>query len=256
MRIKVLVLALLVQPAFAAEPECLVPRIDFWEKVYTKYDVDQGIVVDTNTMEILDVVDYPEDKKAKKKVLAKVKKKYPNPEVKVQRGISSKFEAGMVRYEMSLGDIVHREVESSGLPIDIALLPHVESSYDPNAVSKARAAGLFQIMPFWVKPLGLKNYKQLKDPLLGTKAATKLMQMKHREIEYWPLTITAWNQGVNAMARAQTQFGNDICAVTSLYEGKRFGYSGKNFYAALLAVERIVEKRQSPTWLRYKKEEQ
>lgn len=254
MRLKILALTLLTQTALATEPECLVPRIDFWEKVYTEYDVNKGLVVDTSTMEILEVINYPEDKKAKKKVLVKVKKKYPDPDVKVQRGISSKFEAGMVRYESGLGDMVHEEVEAANLPIEIALLPHVESSYNPKAVSKVRAAGLFQIMPFWVKSLGLKNYKQLKDPRISTKAAARLMQIKHKEIEYWPLTITAWNQGVNAMTRAQTQFGNDICAVTDLYDGKRFGYSGRNFYAALLAIERIVEKRKSPTWLRHKKD--
>lgn len=234
-------------------PECLTKRVDVWEKVYTKYDKDEALVLDKTTMEILEIVLYPEKRSARKTLLKKMQKKYPGIDIRLQQGISSKFEEGMQRYESGLGDIVHRDVKAAGLPIEIALLPHVESSYNPKAMSKVKATGLFQIMPFWAKELGLKTYKQLKDPEISTKAAIKLMKMKHSEIGYWPLTITAWNQGVNAMSKAQSQFGNDICAVTERYEGKRFGFSGKNFYATLLAVEKIVEERQSPTWLRYKK---
>jgi membrane-bound lytic murein transglycosylase D len=233
------------------EPECLSSRVDFWEAVYTKYDRDKALVLQEKDMKILEVINWPESKKHRKTIVRNIKNKYKNTEIKIQQGIKSKFEEGLNRYNNGLGEVVHNEFKKAGLPPELALLAHVESSYNSKAVSKAKAKGLFQIMPFWVKPLGLKSHKQLKYPDVSARAAVKLFALKHEEVRHWPLTVTAWNQGIGAMVDAQDKLGNDICRVVNEYKGKRYKYAGRNFFAALLAVIRIVEKTESPTWQKY-----
>jgi len=234
--------------SLANDYNCLDKRITFWKNVYTVYDKDKAIVLNPDTMAPITVVDMPEEPKKAKKKAREIKKIY-GEDVRIQRGIKTKFQEGLDRYESGLGDIVHQMVRDAGMPPEVAILPHVESSYNPKAVSRVKATGLFQIMRFWLKPLGLKNYKQLKDPHIATEAAIKLMNIKHSKIGYWPLTITSWNQGVNAMADAKNKHGNNICEIVDKYDGKRFGYSGRNFYASLLAVRQILEERRSKTWL-------
>lgn len=235
------------------EPACLKARVDFWQKVYTELDRGQAYVVREPAMAILEVIDWPDDKEIKKKTYKALVKKYGEDIFKIQSGIKSKFEAGYVRYESGTGRLVHQQFKKFGLPPELALLPHVESSYDTKAVSSARATGLFQIMPFWVKTLGLKNVGQLKDPSHSALAAAKLFAIKKHEVgDYWPLVVTAWNQGVGAMSNAKNQQGADICKVVEEYDGKRFGYAGRNFFASLLAVLRIVESRDSKTYGEFK----
>lgn len=231
------------------EPGCLKARVDFWQKVYTELDQGQAYVVREPSMEILEKISWPDDKKIKKKTYRALISKYGEDTFKIQSGIQSRFEAGYNRYESGTGKIVHEQFKKFGLPPELALLPHVESSYNTNAVSSAKATGLFQIMPFWVKPLGLKNTAQLKDPAISSLAAAKLFAIKKREVgDYWPLVVTSWNQGVNSMNNARASAGEDICRVVEEYDGRRFGYAGRNFFASLLAVLRIVESRSSKTY--------
>jgi membrane-bound lytic murein transglycosylase D len=201
---------------------------------------------------VVDVISWSSNSKTRTKIRTEIYKKYDKTRHRIQPGIKEKFAKGLEIYNGKIGKLVHEEFKLAGLPMELALLPHVESSYDTKAMSKVKATGLFQIMPFWIKSLGLKNTNQLKDPVISAKVAAKLFKIKHDEIQYWPLTITAWNQGLNAMIKAQKQFGNNICQIVEKYEGKHFGYSGQNFFASFLAVVRIVEKSNSSTYKEYK----
>jgi membrane-bound lytic murein transglycosylase D len=225
------------------ELECLKFRVDFWVDIYTKYDTDQALVIDAKTLKIHEVLDWPSDKKARKKLYKAMSAKYKGQDIKIQQGIKSKFEAGIKRYENGLGKTVHDEFKKAGLPRELALLPHVESSYENKATSKVKAIGIYQIMFYWARKMGLKSYKQLRDPEIAAKVAIKIVNNDHEDLQSWPLTITAWNQGRGAMMRAKSVHGDNICAIIDKYDGRTFGYSGENFYSAFLAVIRIVEER-------------
>ena len=99
------------------------------------------------------------------------------------------------------------EVEKRGMPIEIALLPMVESSYNPFAVSSQSAAGLWQIMPATGRYLGLEQnwwYDGRRDLRESTKTALDYLEALHTEFdEDWMLALAAYNSGKGRVKRAQ-----------------------------------------------------
>ena len=204
------------------ELECLKFRVDFWVDIYTKYDSNQALVINAHTLKIHEILNWPSDKKARNKLYKTMSLKYKNENIKIQQGIKSKFEAGIKRYENNLGKIVHDELKKAGLPKELALLPHVESSYENKATSKVRAIGIYQIMYYWARKMGLKNYAQLRDPDIAAKVAIRILNNDYEDLQSWPLTITAWNQGRGAMMRAKSMHGDNVCKIIDEYDGRTF----------------------------------
>lgn len=98
------------------------------------------------------------------------------------------------------------EVERRGLPMELALLPIVESAFNPNAVSPGNSVGLWQIGSSTAQSLGLKRdwwYDGSRDPIASTKAAldylTTLQQMFD---ESWLLSLAAYNTGPGNVRKA------------------------------------------------------
>jgi membrane-bound lytic murein transglycosylase D len=101
---------------------------------------------------------------------------------------------------------VVQEVEKRGMPIEIALLPFVESTYSPFALSSQHAAGLWQIMPATGKELGLEQnwwYDGRRDLRESTDAALNFLEKLHRDLdEDWLLALAAYNSGKGRVSRA------------------------------------------------------
>jgi len=99
------------------------------------------------------------------------------------------------------------EVEKRGMPIEIALLPMVESSYNPFAVSSQSAAGLWQIMPATGRYLGLEQnwwYDGRRDLRDSTKIALDYLEALHKEFnDDWLLAFSAYNSGKGRVTRAR-----------------------------------------------------
>ena len=101
--------------------------------------------------------------------------------------------------------LVLDEVERRGMPAEIALLPLVESGYNPAAVSPGKAAGLWQFLPQTARNFGLKltqNYDGRHDVLASTKAA--LDYLEHLGDMFggdWLLALTAYNTGEGTLQR-------------------------------------------------------
>lgn len=98
------------------------------------------------------------------------------------------------------------EVEKRGFPAEIALLPAVESGYDPFAYSHGRAAGLWQFIPATGKRYGLKQdwwYDGRRDVVASTEAALDYLERLHRQFDGdWLLALAAYNSGEGTVARA------------------------------------------------------
>ena len=166
--------------------------------------------------------------------------------VRFQRGMSDRYLQGLERSYYYL-DLIKKEFISQGVPEDLAYLPHVESSFNFLAYSKVGAAGMWQFMRSTARLYKLKmNYliDQRRDPIISTKAAARLLKTNFQKLGAWPLAITAYNHGARSLLRAINQLKtNDIGTIVKHYQGRRFGFASKNFYASFMAV---VEISKSP----------
>jgi len=94
---------------------------------------------------------------------------------------------------------VLEELERYGLPAELALLPYIESNYDPFSISSSGAMGLWQFMPATARIYGLEDtwwFEQRHDPLISTQAAVRYLAYLHnrfnKNITY---TLSAYNGG-------------------------------------------------------------
>jgi len=96
-------------------------------------------------------------------------------------------------------------VDARGMPMEIALLPAIESAFKPNAYSRAAAAGLWQFIPGTGRRYGLRQtwwYDGRRDVIAATEAALDYLETLHQEFGDWPLALAAYNAGENTIRRA------------------------------------------------------
>ncbi len=109
------------------------------------------------------------------------------------------------RSERYLHHIVEA-LERDGMPLDLALLPIVESAYDPFAFSRGQAAGLWQIIPGTGRELGLKQdwwYDARRDVLESTEAALQYLRQLEQQFDGdWLLAVAGYNAGGGGVSRA------------------------------------------------------
>ena len=101
---------------------------------------------------------------------------------------------------------IHQELMRRNMPTEIALLPIVESAYDPFAYSHGRAAGLWQFIPATGKRFGLRQdwwYDGRRDLLDSTNAALDYLQYLNKRFKGdWLLALASYNSGEGRVARA------------------------------------------------------
>ncbi len=163
--------------------------------------------------------------------------------VRAQQGVADKFAEGLLRSQLYIKQ-VRRIMRQQGVPEDVALLPFVESMFNPKAKSSVGAAGVWQLMPLTAKDLGLRVTRKRDDRVdvyKASKAAARMMRTDFKMLGSWPLAITAWNHGPNGVRRAVQAVGSsDLVTLINRYEQPNWGFSSKNFYAEFLAVVAIM----------------
>lgn len=167
-------------------------------------------------------------------------------EVRFQLGQADRFRAGLERAGRWESHIA-RTFAAQGLPPELAALPHVESSFDPAAQSKAGAAGLWQFM----RSTGRRFLRvdtvvdERLDPFRATEAAAQLLAYNYRLLGSWPLAITAYNHGAEGMRRARDATGSDdIVRILREYSSPLFGFASRNFYVSFLAALAVDRDRE------------
>lgn len=166
--------------------------------------------------------------------------------LRTQSGLYERFREGIEisgRYLPEMERIFRQE----GLPVEITRLPLVESCFNIDAYSSARAAGIWQFIPSTGRLFLKINYMvdERRDPLIATRAAARLLKSNYAKLETWPLAITAYNHGSAGMGRAVRKVGTrDITKIIRRYKGRSFGFASRNFYAELLAAIEVEHNTQ------------
>lgn len=133
------------------------------------------------------------------------------------------------------------EVEKRRMPMEVALLPMIESGFNPVAYSRAHAAGIWQFIPSTGRRYGLQQnwwYDGRRDVLAATRAALDYLQQLHAQFDDWPLALAAYNWGENGVARAIAQ--NRAKRKPTDYHGLRMPRETRNYLPKLQAVKNII----------------
>ena len=133
------------------------------------------------------------------------------------------------------------EVEKRGMPTEIALLPMIESAFNPQAYSRSHAAGIWQFIPSTGKNYGLEQnwwYDGRRDILAATGAALDYLQKLHNQFGDWELALAAYNFGEGAISRAMTR--NQAKGLATDYRSLNLPAETRNYLPKLIAVKRIV----------------
>jgi membrane-bound lytic murein transglycosylase D len=163
--------------------------------------------------------------------------------IRVQQGLREKVEEGLQRARALMPKILPI-LRKHEVPEELAALPLVESTYNPDARSKAGAVGMWQ----FIRPTG-KRYLTItrkrddrRDPIRSTHAAARYLRSNYQSLGSWPLAIVAYNHGHEGILAAKTAVGSDaIEEIVTRYTGPRFGFASRNFYAEFLAALDLME---------------
>ncbi len=261
------------------QPRALEPDVTFWKRIYSEVGTDGGLIHDTHDLGIVyEVVIFPsrhgsdrhtENRKRhyqnivrslaagkrtglsgdEKRVLAlfgngvtNAKLRLAAERIRFQLGQADKFRAGIIRSGAYMDHIL-ANLRDMNLPLEIANLPHVESSFTPSIYSRTGAAGLWQFMPATGRRFMRVDHivDERLDPYRASIAAARLLEQNYRVTGTWPLALTAYNHGASGMRRAAKQLGSkDIARIVREYRSPSFGFASRNFYVEFLAANYVA----------------
>ena len=264
-------------------------NVKFWEDVYSRYTTRQGILHDQDNLAIVytvvNLVDWEKKGSAQtnrrlirlarqhyksmlanlaegKKPVTKDEKRVasmfpPNShhafrkardKIRLQIGQKDRFLEGVIRSGKYMPTI-KQIFNSYKLPVELSYLPHVESSFNPEAYSKAGASGLWQFTRSTGRQYMLVDHivDQRLDPYYSTRAAAVFLKENYEALGSWPLAITAYNHGRNGMLRAAKKYGG-YEKIFAKHKTRLFKFASRNFYSEFIAalnVARRLEKNKN-----------
>ncbi len=133
------------------------------------------------------------------------------------------------------------EIEKRGMPTELALLPFVESGFDPFALSPAQASGLWQFIPETANKYKLSRndgFDGRRDIIASTTAALDYLQDLHAQFGDWYVALAAYNWGEKQVARAIER--NRAKGLPINFASLQLPAETRNYVPRLLAVKQIV----------------
>ena len=265
---------------FPFPPE-LQPDVNFWISIFTRYGSDEGVLHDNRDLGVvygrIDTSATLSRRERNRRVgkrrdaltavlrsLANGKRDHLSAEearilalwpadvddatlkaatgrIRYQRGLSDRFQEGLKR-SGRWRDFIETEFTALGVPVELTALPHVESSYNPDARSHVGASGIWQFTRSTARRYMRVDHviDERNDPFEATRGAGKLLAYNYSITGNWPMAITAYNHGLAGVRRAMRRHG-DTAYVDILrnYNGRTFGFASRNFYVAFLAAKEV-----------------
>ena len=165
-----------------------------------------------------------------------------------------------VRYYSSRPDYVDRmmsrssrylfyiveEVERRKMPMELALLPFIESAFNPEAFSRAKASGMWQFMPATGKDFKLTQNifrDERRDVIQSTDAALDYLQRLYKMFGDWELALAAYNWGEGNVSKAIKR--NQAKKLPTDYASLKMPDETRNYVPKLLAIKNIVANPKS-----------
>lgn len=136
---------------------------------------------------------------------------------------------------------VVEELERRNMPTELALLPFIESAFNPQAVSSAKAAGMWQFIPSTGRDFDLKQNvfrDDRRDVLASTRAALDYLQKLHGMFGDWHLALAAYNWGEGSVGRAIAK--NRRAGLGTAYTDLTMPLETQQYVPKLQAVKNIV----------------
>lgn len=133
------------------------------------------------------------------------------------------------------------EIDQRGMPTELALLPFVESSYDPWALSRSQASGLWQFIPATGRGFNLKQdwwRDERRDPIASTKAAMDYLQYLFDFHGDWHLALASYNWGEGSVKRAMEK--NAARGLPTDYLSLDMPDETRNYIPKLQAIKNII----------------
>jgi membrane-bound lytic murein transglycosylase D len=133
------------------------------------------------------------------------------------------------------------ELERRNMPSELALLPFIESAFNPQAVSSAKAAGMWQFMPATGKYFDLKQNMfrdDRRDVLASTRAALDYLQKLHDLFGDWHLALAAYNWGEGNVGKAIAK--NKKAGLGTAYQDLKMPMETEMYVPKLQAVKNLV----------------
>ncbi|WP_295456212.1 transglycosylase SLT domain-containing protein [uncultured Thiodictyon sp.] len=138
--------------------------------------------------------------------------------------------------------VVMAEIQRRGLPAELALLPHIESRYNPAATSPVAAAGMWQFMPYTGREMGLRQdawQDERRDVMASTRAAMDYLQQLQRRLGgNWELAMAAYNCGPARVESAQA--ANRARGLPTDFWSLSLPAETQNYVPQILAAARLV----------------
>ncbi len=134
------------------------------------------------------------------------------------------------------------ELEKRHMPTELALLPFVESAYNPQALSTAKAAGMWQFIPSTGKTYNLKQNMfsdERRDVVASTDAALDYLSNLHDMFGDWYLALAAYNWGEGNVQRAIAR--NQAQGLPTDYQSLRLPTETREYVPKLQAIKNIIE---------------
>jgi peptidoglycan lytic transglycosylase D len=231
-------------------PPGLADAVEFWKQIFTRYGFAEVVLFDPlDPAKLYRVLRVSEDEqgraiidRARARVVADYDLIDDDTRIRSQRGAKEHFADGLKvsgRYMAQMQKIFRDE----GLPVELAYLPLVESSFNIRARSGAGAVGMWQFMPETGKKFMRVDtaVDERRDPMTSTRAAARLLKENYRILGNWPLAVTAYNHGTEGVFRGIKAVESDnLVDLIQRYQSPTFGFASKNFYAEFLAVVDIA----------------